>query len=359
MAKASEIISRLVDIAPKLTNLFSDSLAITSLTRSGAVVTAVTASAHGLVTGKYVNIVGAQAPVQVASITRVGDIATAITSQPHDLTEGWQSTIKITGADQVEYNGDALPLLTVPNRTKFTYQVSGTPATPATGTNILLFDGADRGYNGRKQITVVDSTTFTYPITTTPLSPAIGSPVVKFNIRISGAATINRAIEAYTAQQSQKLWAYVVLGDTSVSKDRRIYNDANSSFTKGVEFRQREIQKISVYVITPSTDEIAGRAARDLMEDLRLVFYKAILRFRPASGLTDQTDFLIAFNGHGLVNYEGAYYIHQFEFETISDITAPDTAETETVAFRDIDFTLANSPDELITTGVNLDDEPA
>jgi len=67
----------------------------------------------------------------VTSITRATATAT-VTCTAHGFTSGDQ--VNIRGADQTEYNGDFL--VTVTDANTFTYTVSGTPATPATGTII-------------------------------------------------------------------------------------------------------------------------------------------------------------------------------------------------------------------------------
>lgn len=359
MAKSVDIINQLIAIVPSVTNLFSDAIPISSLTFSGGLVTAVTSSPHGLSTGNYMNITGAQAPVVITSITNSNNVATAVTAIPHDLTEGYQTTVQVTGATQPEYNGNALPLLSVPNRQTFTYQISGNPV-PATGSP-LLFDGAERGYNGRFSLTVINPTTFTYPISSNPYPTAIGNPIVNANVRISGAVSIDRVKEAYTKQiqlNPKKLWAFVILGDTTVNKDRSILNDANYVAVAGTEFRQKEIQTFSIFVIIACTDEIAARASRDMMEDVRLAFYKALLGFIPPSELFDDTKFGITFLSHHLFEYSDAFYIHEFQFQIVSDITYGDLQQDFNVAFRDIDFYQNNSPNQIISTGVNLDDEP-
>ena len=78
----------------------------------------------------------------VASITRSGSVATVTMNAPHPLEAGQQEHIRISGADQSAYNGDfddspAGDNATVINNLQFTYNVTGSPATPATG-NILL-----------------------------------------------------------------------------------------------------------------------------------------------------------------------------------------------------------------------------
>ena len=67
----------------------------------------------------------------VTSITRSGSTATVTTTTTNTLETG--NTVVISGAVETEYNGTFTVTVTVPGSV-FTYTVSGTPATPATGT---------------------------------------------------------------------------------------------------------------------------------------------------------------------------------------------------------------------------------
>jgi hypothetical protein len=67
----------------------------------------------------------------VTSITRVGSTATVTTTATNTLETG--NTVVIAGAAETEYNGTFTVTVTVPGSV-FTYTVTGTPATPATGT---------------------------------------------------------------------------------------------------------------------------------------------------------------------------------------------------------------------------------
>ena len=70
----------------------------------------------------------------VTSITRASTTAT-VTATAHGFTTGDQ--VNIRGATQTQYNGDFLITLdSIDPTNKFTYTVSGSPATPATGTII-------------------------------------------------------------------------------------------------------------------------------------------------------------------------------------------------------------------------------
>lgn len=67
----------------------------------------------------------------VSSITRSGTTATVTTSADHELSAN--DYVTIAGADQTDYNG-VFRVLTAPTATTFTYTVSNSPDTPATGT---------------------------------------------------------------------------------------------------------------------------------------------------------------------------------------------------------------------------------
>lgn len=171
----------------------------------------------------------------MTSITRSGSTATATTAAAHGYTTGDEITIR--GAVQSEYNGTFE--ITVTDTDEFTFTVSGTPASPATGTifhgraflslaayiatqpdpgNIAIgadaagvgdgatkavtsitragstatvtmganhsyetgqsvrIAGADQAdYNGVQTITVTGATTFTYAVANAPVTPATGS----------------------------------------------------------------------------------------------------------------------------------------------------------------------------------------
>lgn len=68
--------------------------------------------------------------VAITSITRSGSTATVTSTTRHGLFNGFK--VRIRGAAQAEYNGDFTASVSSP--TVFTITVSGSPATPATGT---------------------------------------------------------------------------------------------------------------------------------------------------------------------------------------------------------------------------------
>ena len=67
----------------------------------------------------------------ITSLTRSGSIVTAVTSTPHNYSNLVKPTI--SGATQTEYNVSNTDIIIVDEFT-FTYEITGTPVTPATGT---------------------------------------------------------------------------------------------------------------------------------------------------------------------------------------------------------------------------------
>ncbi len=86
------------------------------------------------------------------SITRTGSTAT-VTCSSHGLEVGERVTI--SGASQSEYNG-TFTVTSVPTAYTFTYTVSGSPATPATGSPVVKYvdRSQDVGFSDKQEITV-------------------------------------------------------------------------------------------------------------------------------------------------------------------------------------------------------------
>ena len=364
--KASDIIAQLRAVLPKLSDDFTDSVTITTLTRSGSTVTATTSAAHGLTNSDFVSVTGAFEQNTITSLTRDGSVVTGVTTDDHDLTAPGLSQPKIfdfnkavvSGATESEYNG-TFELTGVPNRKTFIYAISGSPSTPATGTPVVL---QDTGYNGRFEVTVVNATSFTYEITTTPNSPAAGTMLVKKEARVSGAVSLTRAIRGYTEQSASDLWAFVVVGDVTVSKDRSIFSDATQTISKQDEWRQRLIEPFSVFIIIPATASISARPARDKAEDIRPLLYQSLLGVGLPTTLTNQGWSQVTAAGDRFVGEtsDNAIYIHEFRFERVVDVTYEDTSlPDDNNAFRDFNFdaTIEGTTGDL-DADIDLDETP-
>jgi uncharacterized phage protein gp47/JayE len=76
--------------------------------------------------------------ISVSSLTRSGTTATATTSATHTIGVGME--ILIAGANETDYNG-TFTVVSIPALNQFTYAVSGSPSTPATGTITASYVG--------------------------------------------------------------------------------------------------------------------------------------------------------------------------------------------------------------------------
>lgn len=89
----------------------------------------------------YASLAGAIIAVEslsITSLTRSGSTVTATTSTAHNLATG--ITVTISGAVETEYNGSFE--ITVLGETTFSYEITTTPTTPATGTILAGYTGA-------------------------------------------------------------------------------------------------------------------------------------------------------------------------------------------------------------------------
>ena len=359
--RAQDIVTHLAAILPSFVDDFTTQYAVTSLTRSATTVTVNTAAAHGLSVGEQANITGAQTPIAIVSIDRLGIVATLVTGADHDITENAGFDIQIYGASESEFNG-TFELLTVPNRRTIKFKVSDSGPATATGSPLLL-NGSSifQSYNGLKNVTAVPTaTSFEYEVTDAALfTPASGSIVAKSNPRISAAVEFERIIDSYTAQKINDAWLFVVLGDSLAGKNRNIDTDSTDNIQSGNFFNQRLIQNVQIYVILPTSAEIAGRSSRDRCEELLSPICQSVLGVKFAS-LVENTNNPLMITGHGMQAYSTAIYAHQYAFEATlqmgpSDIFAP----TDHVAFRDIDVTMGlDVGAETFNTTIDLDDKP-
>jgi hypothetical protein len=78
----------------------------------------------------YTVFYGTSPTLAVTSLTRAGSVVTVTTATAHDFLTG--DAVVIAGANPNQYNGTVT--VTVTSATQFTYTVGGTPTTPATGT---------------------------------------------------------------------------------------------------------------------------------------------------------------------------------------------------------------------------------
>jgi len=94
------------------------------------------------------------------TITSSGTLATATTSSAHGYNAG--EFVLIAGATQTEYNG-TFRIISIPTTTTFVYSITGSPATPATGTITAILKPIVYHYFKYGETKTSDSDTFLIP----------------------------------------------------------------------------------------------------------------------------------------------------------------------------------------------------
>ena len=354
-----DLISQTRSVLPLFTEDFTENISISSITKVSDTVTVV-ATSHGLSVSDQVLISGVKTEVTITSIIAVDDIATATCSTDHDLTLGY--TLNVVVASPESVFAGTFQLLSVPDKFTFTYQFTGVPAGSSTGT---LETFHNRGFNGPQTVTaVVDTDTFEYTLVNDSISAGTGSNMLVMKLpRITGAATLDRAIENYTRQNTDVIWGYFILDDAVTSDDRQINNDSKNERQIGEDFKLRLIQDAHFYIFIPDQDRKTGRESMDFAQALAAPLYKALAGFLVPNSFTTSQQTLLMPASHGLEDYQTPFLTYRYTFQTTefmlregvnSDVTSFMANSGDmlprflTRAFREFEWKITNDFDEVI-----------
>lgn len=350
--KAEQIIRQLQLSLPLFTDLVNDFVVPDSVVVSSEIAT-VTLPAHGLLSNQKGFMKNGVVPNELTSLTSVGKIATAVTVNRHDLTDGFTQTVPIFGANQPEFNG-TFEFIKVIDRNTFEYRLVDMPSTsPATGSPTLGEFRLNEGVNGLKTITVIDADIFTYPAENTPdvtvtgdlkFAPITNPNNVLVGARIGGALTIQRAIASYTEQPPDKAWLFAVLEDDEFNRDRKVTSDSIAQSAAGTVIRQRIISPFTIYAFISTKNSLSGMREGDIMRDFAPALYRSLIGVEFDSGLSQEVWASVTGVGHGFFDYGGAYYIHEFKFQTQNDLTVGDTTRANNLnrAFTQVGISISS-----------------
>lgn len=335
--RAFDVAIQLAALLPLNTDKFTRTVNVT-LSKNGSIVTADCETAHGLVPGEAVVIRGARTPITITSLTRSGTVGTAVLATPHDLTPKIATQLEISGANEAEFNGTFTGVV-IQNDLTLQFDTVDAGPTVATGSPILENgESALRTYNGSYAVleTPTDAQ-FTFTLTTGGLPDPVGSIEARVKPRVAAVVTPERMIDVYTEKGIDELWAFVILEDVQASKDRAVESDSTTVLPRNTEYRQQIIQQVTVYVVIPASQSIAGRTSRDMAEDLFRPICQSLLFSAFDSGLHVGEQNPLSFVSHGTFSYDTATYVHGYTFEQVVDLTVDDTVGPDIdVAFKDI-----------------------
>lgn len=343
MPKIEDIVKQLQAVLPKKTDKFNDRFSVTQVTIPAAgQLQFVVGAAHKLSAGDLFNVHGIRMKNPLSAVSFSNGIITFTTSIDHDLTEGWHETVRLeglTGLDDGDYELD-----TVPSKTTFTIK---SDAEPTLNSGVLLEDRID-GANGQFQVSAVVNSTTIKAIAPenafSAFSLVDGESIISTKPRISGISSVERIEKAYTQQNNNEFWAFVVTDGSQASYDRDTNSDATVRREKADLLRYEMREDFHVYVVCPAEEYKSGRFLSDEMLAIRAALCKALCGVAFDSGFSTEPDrFLTIFQSDGLQNYVGAYYIHRFTFETVFNFNVDDACDpADTRAFRrfEVDYKL-------------------
>ena len=353
MPKLEDVVSQLQAVLPEYTDLFSESVDISTVANTaGSTFNIETATVHGKSTGDYVSVSGVLTNNQIITVTDQGDNVIKLTTLvSHDLTENFDLLTPANHPVQVFISGysnlsDGLyALLEVIDGFNFTVSLNVVPS----GTGFLNEDRFD-SVNGRFQITVIDTTNFTINAPNSNFTSFFiaSDSIIVSEVRITGTGDPSTFLKYYSdqtdpiANDANNLWGFVVNSDTNTSFSRKTDSDANQRIKKSNQLVYECVQSFFVYVVTPQNNRFGARFVSDLMVDIRKYLCKSLVGIAFPSGFdSDPLESLTTFLSDGFFSYVGAYYVHQFEFETTFIFNPRDAVDPRnTRAFRNFEVNI-------------------
>jgi hypothetical protein len=371
--RCADVVAQLQRRLPLLTDLFSDTVAVSSIVHTGTTAMVTTTSPHGLAVGQAPTIFGARTPVAVASITHapLATFAVVTTSADHDLTlyrtfaDG--NVVEVDGANEADFEG-LRKVVAVRNRRTIEIEVDAGAPAAATGTIRLL--GASsylRNVRGRYTVVNVPSPTV-FTVThdaASDLGALIGPAVVRTPARITGAFSEAAAGRSYSLEANgaaPKPWAFVILGEQAPVRQREAPAEAIAVNMLSGGWSQYVVQPFRVLVALPSTSDERGRTSRDQAADLLGIVCRALLGAAFPTGFARPTpSTFVQFAGEESQQSEpGPFYLHAYDFQQVAQVGLDDTVQNdEHVAFRDIEVEIGNDVGpSVVAIDVDLDEVP-
>lgn len=330
--KASAIVQVLSENIGRYTTKFSSDLSsiISMEARDDGFIYVETASPHGLDTGNAIIVNGALRKTPIASIGE----GLVITQIPHDLTTGYQKEITIEGTT---YYDGVYSIINIPDKYSCSFDEIEVIDETERNTGYML-ENVAYSFNGEFVVEVIDDCHFKYENKYNVVGTAGGNPKIFTKPMIAAIAMPTDLAEIYNDESTEsRVVGYVHVEPVESDKDRFISADTNYVNNDGLDYRQRLINRFSLYVVVPTQETYTAAQAKDDMVDLSVAIFKCLLRKRLPSPYGMGYYSNVTFVEHGSVDYLGAYYVHVFTFECITDLTTDDVwSDDPHVAFRTI-----------------------
>lgn len=346
------ILEHFREYLPRLTDLFSVSVSVGAEIVTGTPqILRVTETNHGLAVNKQVLFADGKIDNKITAVQLFsdpsGDVLRFTTASDHDLTLGYSGQVQLAGFTDQGLN-NLFTLVDVPSRNIFEIEYSTLPT--LNGSEVIRQDW-ELGINGVFSIDrVIDVNIYEIDLTDKPIFDPGTVPILNRikSLRMSVALDAERANAGYTKEpDSNKLWLYVVMGDATASKDRRIKTDAVNDITPQNPADVLMINTFSILVFFPTHNETLGGGASQRAWEEVYLYMLAV-----GAGATFESfgryDSLTTLISHGSSTYNNGYYVHAYVFEYNNKYTQEQGYLTNFIqsrAFRDDKISLLKIAD--------------
>lgn len=371
--KLAPLIQQLLKYLPKYSDKFGDEVEISAVAIAGTTVTITTGSAYTFSKNNvYISNVLEGETIIGSSFDSDTKELTCQTANDHGLTlamniktkEKTPLTVDLVNNTDTNLNGE-FPLLDVPNRNLFVLQLPDTVTTATPDGAVVNY--ASSRLSGLFNITPIDATNFSYEISSdaSNVVPVTTSAMkANGNLRISGAANADRAIESYTLKTSKsndtsKFWAFIVPGNQELNKSRNILNSAGAMINKNADPRLELLEEFDIIIFANTATQLSARKAWDEIQEVKLAIFKAFFGFPVIDQYNVNQQYLYIFTTANQLIYNSAYLAYSFTFQAQYDVTLSDMfTDYDYVPFRNINESLTFGNDEEMLVDINLDDNP-
>lgn len=330
-------------ILPRHTTLFSDTLAVSSITvAEGDVITITCSESHGCPVGEQmaVSITDADTPNPITDAEVDGDGNILLTTQyPHDLTttpdpnrfRAWHTTAKVTGFASGLINGTR-QLISVDSDTTFTIAPGGTVTSVTLTGNEKLLERLEYEVIGWHAATATSATELTIPTpSAVTRSYTVANPSVVTSIRVQGAVNLDAALMQFSPEDGASLdkpWMFICpLSAVRASRSGSARTDALAEMNPSMDVRQMLLDGFQVNVLMPTAETVAHVRAVDLCQgEVFTAVLKTFFGLRlPRPELSDGESYTAHLDTHtGGMTKDRAVYIHQYEFQCPAYLTSED-----------------------------------
>jgi hypothetical protein len=349
------ILNHLKAYLPLATDLFTDKTTVVGEIVAGIPqILRVTRNGHGKTVGNIVKFADSKLDnsiIAVSDYLEYGDIILRFTTNvAHDLTLNYDDNLtdgklELRGFTDSSLNG-FFELYDVPSSTTFEIIAS---VVPTLNGNEVLRENRQYGVNETFTVSnVPDANTYEVELTGLPIFDTLNvynlNEVDKY--RMSVVSTWERVQEVYTKEDPTDLWLYLIMENVILSKDRNVSSDAVNTNTAQNVLRNRNIGQFSVNIIIPTVNELA--AANAVQQSYDEIYLSLLAVLSGVKFETFDTNFLTSMISHGMVEYNRAYYAHNYTFEQVYDSTYEDQFVgkfQKTVRFNKINISFANEQD--------------